>query len=225
MLFKKLNLNWWKITCILLLIYVVVAGFLLPVPRLHILNETIRNLYFHVPMWFVMVLLLGMSAYHSFKYLKTKRLDHDIYAAQLVYVSLFFGLMGLVSGMIWAKFTWGAYWSNDPKQNASAVAMLIYLGYGLLRRSFEDQGQRNIISAVFNIFAYAIFIPLIFILPRLTSSLHPGNGGNPAFSNYDLDSTMRLVFYPAVLGWFLLALWIVQILVRYHKLYSTASKL
>jgi heme exporter protein C len=51
----------------------------------------------------------------------------------------------------------------------------------------------------------------IMILPRLTDSLHPGNGGNPAFGKYDLDSDMRLVFYPAVIGWVLLSLWILDV--------------
>jgi heme exporter protein C len=43
---------WWKVTCVLLLAYTIIGGLLLPVPRLSIVNETIRNLYFHVPMWF-----------------------------------------------------------------------------------------------------------------------------------------------------------------------------
>jgi heme exporter protein C len=71
---------------------------------------------------------------------------------------------------------------------------------------------------VYNIFAFAAMIPLIFIIPRLTSSMHPGSGGNPGFNAYDLDSRMRLVFYPAVLAWFLIGLWIVNIRVRIKKL-------
>ena len=205
---------WWKMSCMVLLIYTILAGFIFPVPRLNILNETIRNLYFHVPMWFVMVFLLAVSTFYSFKYLKTNNLKNDIYASQFVYVALFFGFLGLLSGMLWAKFTWGAFWSNDPKQNASAIGILIYLGYALLRKSFNNESQRNKITAVFNIFSYAIFIPLLFILPRLSDSLHPGNGGNPGFNSYDLDNGMRFVFYPAIIGWFLLALWLVQLLVR-----------
>jgi heme exporter protein C len=70
------------------------------------------------------------------------------------------------------------------------------------------------VAAVTNIMFYAIFIPAIFIVPRLTDSLHPGNGGNPAFSSYDLDDNMRLIFYPAVTGWTLLAGWIMTIVAR-----------
>jgi heme exporter protein C len=59
---------------------------------------------------------------------------------------------------------------------------------------------------------------LIWILPRMTDSLHPGNGGNPAFSKMDLDNRMRLVFYPAIIGWTLLGFRITQIRIRIKKL-------
>jgi len=78
--------------------------------------------------------------------------------------------------------------------------------------------QRARIGAVYNIFAFAAFIPLIFILPRLTDSLHPGNGGNPGFNAYDLDNGLRVVFYPAIIGWTLLGAWISTIRIRFRRL-------
>ena len=59
-------------------------------------------------------------------------------------------------------------------------------------------------KAIYNIIAFVMMIVFIGVLPRMTDSLHPGNGGNPAFGNYDLDSNMRMVFYPAVIGWILM---------------------
>jgi len=60
-----------------------------------------------------------------------------------------------------------------------------------------------------------MFIVLINVIPRVVeSSLHPGNGGNPGFNNYDLDNSMRMVFYPAVIGWGLLVGWIIDLAVR-----------
>jgi heme exporter protein C len=61
-------------------------------------------------------------------------------------------------------------------------------------------------------------IVFIGILPRMTDSLHPGNGGNPAFGSYDLDNGMRLVFYPAVIGWILMGWWIATLRVRLDRL-------
>lgn len=176
-------------------------------PRLPILNETVRNLHFHVPMWFGMIFLFTGSVFYAIKYLKTKDLENDILSAVLVDTGILFGILGLITGMVWANFTWGEPWSNDPKQNASAIALLIYFALVVLRGSLSDEHQKARIGAVYNLFAFALLIPLLFILPRLTDSLHPGNGGNPGFNAYDLDSNLRLVFYPAVLGWTLLGFW------------------
>lgn len=210
--------NWWKALTVIILLYVVIGGFLLQVPRLAILNETIRALYFHVPMWFGMIILLTVSVIFSIRYLSKgdERFDHV--ASEFVNVGLLFGTLGIATGMIWAHFTWGELWSGDPKQNASAIALLIYFAYIILRSSFEDEQQKARISAIYNIFAFSALIPLLFILPRLTDSLHPGNGGNPGFNAYDLDSRLRMVFYPAVIGWSLLGIWIASIRVRIKAL-------
>lgn len=206
--------TWLKILAVALLIYTVIAGFLVTVPRLNIVNETIRSLYFHVPMWFGMVVLFLLSTIHSIRYLKKPSFEHDAYAAEYANTGLILGLLGIFTGMIWANYTWGSPWHGDPKQNAAAISLLVYLAYFVLRGSIENEDQRARLSAVYNIFAFAAMIPLIFIIPRMTSSMHPGNGGNPGFNTYDLDSNMRLVFYPAVVGWILLGVWIASLRIR-----------
>ena len=129
-------------------------------------------------------------------------------------VGVVLGILGLLTGALWAKWTWGAFWSWDIKQNMSAVALLIYLAYFVLRSSLDALEQSARISAVFNIFAFAMLIPLIFVIPRLTDSLHPGNGGNPGMGGEDLDNTMRMIFYPAIIGWTLLGFWIANLTYR-----------
>ena len=83
--------------------------------------------------------------------------------------------------------------------------------YFILRFSVEDEYKRARISAVYNVFAFVMMNVFIMILPRLTDSLHPGNGGNPAFGKYDLDNNMRMVFYPAVIGWILFSYWLFEL--------------
>ena len=209
---------WWKVLAILLLAYTVFAGLLFEVPRLPILNETIRALYFHVTMWFGMILMLLVAVIYSVKYLRSGNLKHDDIAIEFTNTAILFGVLGIATGMLWAKFTWGDYWSGDPKQNGSAIALLMYFAYLILRNSLIDVHQRARIGAVYNILAFAVYIPLIFVLPRLTDSLHPGNGGNPGFNAYDLDSNLRWVFYPAIVGWTLLGVWISTLRVRYRRL-------
>jgi heme exporter protein C len=200
--------TWAKITAVILLVYVHLAGLLSDVPRLDILNETIRALYFHVPMWFGMVLLFLISVYYAIKYLRNPSSETDRRSVEFANVGLLFGILGMMTGMIWANYTWGSPWHGDPKQNGAAIALLVYLAYFVLRGSLENHEQRARLSAVYNVFAFAAMIPLIFILPRLQDSLHPGSGGNPGFNAYDLDNRMRAIFYPAVVAWFLIGVWI-----------------
>ena len=205
---------WWKIVSVVLLVYTIIGGLLFEVPRLNIVNETIRALYFHVPMWFGMVVMFLVSTIYAIKYLRKPSSEIDTRSVEFANTGLTFGLLGIFTGMIWANYTWGSPWHGDPKQNGAAIALLVYLAYFVLRGSIENDELRARLSAVYNIFAFVAMIPLIFIIPRMTSSMHPGNGGNPGFNMYDLDSNMRMVFYPAVIGWILLGVWIATIRIR-----------
>lgn len=209
--------TWWKVLAVAFVAFTLTAGLLFDVPRLPILNETIRALYFHVTMWFGMIILLVVSVIYSIKYLRSNDLKHDDVAIEFTNAAILFGVLGIVTGMLWAKFTWGDYWSGDPKQNAAAIGLLMYFAYLVLRNSLTDVHQRARIGAVYNIFAFAAFIPLIFVLPRLTDSLHPGNGGNPGFNAYDLDSNLRTVFYPAIIGWTLMGTWLSSVRLRLRR--------
>lgn len=188
-------------------------------PFRSILYETIRNTYFHVCLWFAMITLLIASVVHSFRYLNNFQSIEDRKSLAFTTVGTLFGILGIITGSIWAKDTWGTYWTwEEIKLNMAAIALLIYLAYFVLRSSFDDDEKRARIAAVYNIFAFAALIPLIFVIPRMTDSLHPGSGGNPAMGGEDLDNTMRMVFYPAIIGWTLIGVWISQIVFRIHDL-------
>jgi len=208
----------WKITGAVLVLYSLIMGFIGDVPRLPVLNETIRNLYFHVPMWFTMIALMAGNLIGGIRYLSREKPSSDWQARNAAQAGLFFATLGLITGMLWARFTWGAFWVNDPKLNGTAVTMLLYLAYFVLRSSVEDPQKKGRLSAVYSIFAFVMMIVFIGILPRLTDSLHPGNGGNPAFGQYDLNNQMRLVFYPAALGWILIGYWLFDLKNRLSKL-------
>ena len=212
---QLLNRNWWKILAIVLVMYTIIGGLLIRVPRIPIIHESVRNQFFHVSMWFTLMILLTTSLVYSIRFLTRQRLMDDLIASEFAKMGIVFGLLGLATGSLWARFTWGGWWVNDPKLNGAAICILIYLAYLILRNSMEDELQRARISAVYNIFAWATLLPLLYILPRLTDSLHPGSGGNPGFNIYDLDNNLRLVFYPSIIGWTLLGLWIIQIRIRF----------
>ena len=146
--------------------------------------------------------------------LRNGQIQDDEYAVEFANVAILFGILGFMTGSLWGQFTWGDWLPKDPKIIAVEVGLLIYSSYFILRSSFEDEQRKARLSAIYNIFAFATFIPLVWILPRLTDSLHPGNGGNPAFGKYDMDNGMRMVFYPAIIGWTLLGVWIAGLRIR-----------
>lgn len=213
--------SWWKILATLLLLYTCVAGLLIKVPEVGNLYQTIRNLFFHVPMWFGMMVLFTTSVIYSIIYLRKPSFKVDIYTAEYAKMGIVFGLLGLVTGAIWANYTWGEFWSNDPKQLGAAIAVLIYAAYFVLRNSIADMDKRAKVAAVYNIFAFAMLFPTLWIMPRMVESLHPGGQGvegNPGMNGSDLDPTMRTVFWPAVIGWTLFAVWIITLKIRFALL-------
>ena len=172
-------------------------------PNRNILYESIRNLLYHVPMWFSMMFLLGLSMVFAIKYLSSQDLKHDYYSEAFTKVAILNGILGCITGSIWARVTWQSWWpAEDPKLNGVAIGMLMYLAYLILRSSIRDNYQKARISSVYSVLIYPIFIALIAIMPKLSStSLHPGTGGSVGFNKYDLANTLRFYFYPAVLGW------------------------
>jgi heme exporter protein C len=220
--------SWWKILCVALLVYTFTAGLLLDVPHLPALQETIRNLYFHVGMWMAMMTLFTISVVHAVRYLRTNNLKYDINSRQYSSVGILFGTLGYATGAIWMSYTWAdpnnpasASFSSiarEPKLIGTAVAMLIYLAYHILRDSIQDLDKKARVSAVYNIFAYAMLFPSIWIVPRLLPSLHPGQEGNPALNFKDVSPGMRIVELPAFIGWALLGVWITTLKIRLNLL-------
>jgi heme exporter protein C len=216
--------SWWKILCVVLLLFTFIAGLLIRVPNLPALEETSRNLFFHVGMWAAMMTLFTISVVNSIKYLRTLNLKYDIYARQYATVGIVFGLLGYATGAIWMSYTWAdpnnplfesfSALAREPKLIGAAIALLIYFAYMVLRDSINDMDKRARISAVYNIFAYAMLFPAIWIMPRLLPSLHPGQEGNPALNFKDVSSTMRIVEWPAFIGWTLLGVWITTLKIR-----------
>ncbi|MFP4289333.1 MAG: cytochrome c biogenesis protein CcsA [Bacteroidales bacterium] len=218
--------TFFKTLTIALLLYVVLGGLLFKVPDLPVIEQSIRNIYFHVGMWFAMIFILFLGFINSLRYLNTFDLTYDHISYATVKTGLVFGVLGIITGMIWAKFTWGAYWVNDPKLNGAAVGIMVYFAYMILRSSIDDKVKKARLAAVFNVFAFVIMFVFIMIMPRISGpSIHPGVDGNPALATGDLDPVMRKIFFPAILAWMLFSYWIFTVVLRSDRINERINEL
>ncbi len=193
-------------------------GILGKISNLPILEHTARNLYFHVPMWFTLMLGWFVAAYHSLRYLITRKRIHDVRAEQAALVATVFGVMGITTGIVWARFTWytgtDIWWNGDPRQVMVAVQLLICGAYFVLRGALEEERLRARLAAAYALFATATMPFLTYVLPRRMESLHPGAEGNPAFSQMDIAPEMRWIFYASAIGFLMIGWWIYSLRVR-----------
>ncbi len=188
-------------------------------PNRNILNESIRNLNFHVPMWFGMIFMMLLSFFASIAYLRTSKTAYDDAATASIHVGLLFAIAGLATGATWARFTWGAWWTIDPQLNGAAISTLIYLAYFILRRSIDDEDKQARLAAVYAIFAFIMFYVFVKVIPGMADfSLHPNTTDNPSFKDYDVADRLKIILRLSAVGWVSLSFWIFSIRYRLQRI-------
>lgn len=157
----------------------------------------VRLAFFHIPVAWVAVLAFLMSAYYGAKYLRHGEARADALSALSAKLGFIFVILATVSGAIFSRLTWGAYWNWDPRQTTIFVLLLIY-GAFLTLRSVLPEGRRGKVSAVYALFSFLTVPFLVFIVPRLYFSLHPqpllNSGGS-----IEMDPVMLAVLLSALL--------------------------
>lgn len=222
---KSITRTLLGITALACTLYAIYGGLSAKVPYQNPINEqTARNFFFHVPLWFAGMLMGYTSVVYSILYLRKHNLKWDIRAHEAARLMLLFGILGLATGIIWSRVTWGAdksdfdpqaWWPWDPKQTSAMICVLIYAGYMVLRRSFDEPGQRAKIAGVYNIFAAASIYPLFYAIPKSMGGQHP-NTGSDQTALKGLSSAQFGIFWIAVLGLICLSIWILDLRVRYR---------
>ena len=182
---------------IVLFTIAVIAAVFLIVPPAEVLGYLVRIIYFHVPTAWLSVIAFFTSAFYAAKYLKTQDLNKDRMSAKAAKIGFISVIFSTVSGAIFSKLTWGAYWNWDPRQTTIFVLILIYGAYLTLRMAVSEVKSRAKVSAVYSLLSVLTVPFLVFILPRMYFSLHPSPIINS--SGLDMDSTMLIVLVAAVL--------------------------
>lgn len=136
--------------------------------------DSSRIVYFHVPMaWNAFVAFITGGVF-SAMYLKSRTPRRDAAAEAAVELGLLFGVLATVSGSIWARIEWGAFWNWDPRQTTIVLALLFYAAYLALRAAVADHEARRRLAAGYAVLGLVVAPFLFFVAPRIVEfSLHP----------------------------------------------------
>ncbi len=182
---------------LILLTLAIGAAIIFFVPPIKGLGEVAKIIFFHVPTAWVSVIAFFASAFFAAKFLRTLNFSFDKLSERAARLGFVFVLLSTISGAIFSKLTWGAYWNWDPRQTTIFVLILIYGAYLTLRAAVSDEKTRAKVSAVYSLLSVLTVPFLVFIIPRMYFSLHPSPVLNSS-GRVEMDSIVLVVLIAAV---------------------------
>jgi len=195
---KPKRLTLLDILCLILVpAAMVLILFFTPTER--VMGPVQKVFYFHVSAAWAGMLSFLLAAAAGAGYLITREQKWDWLSLSAIEVGLVFGLIAILSGMIWAQPIWNTWWVWDPRLTTTAIMELIYLAYFILRSSLDTIESRARLGAVYAIVSAAT-VPLTFFSIRLFRTIHPvviamgGSGG----SAFNMTPRMLLAFFSSL---------------------------
>ncbi len=180
-------------------------------------GDSSRIVFFHVPTAWVATVAFLVSCVASVMYLVRRRPEDDERAAAAAGLGLLGAILATVTGSLFAKVEWGAYWNWDPRQTSITMLLLIYAAYLALRAAIADPERRATLAAAYAILAFVTVPFLVFVVPRVYWSLHPDVIASPEPSNR-LDSAHLRVLLASLAGFTGLFAWLFLISTRVARL-------
>jgi len=191
---------------------IIVAAFLYAEAATGFPGETSRILFFHVPQAWVATLSFLISMIASAVYLAKRRVKADYLAQSAAELGFLFCILATITGSIFAKTTWGSFWNWDPRQTSIVILLMIYGAYFAVRSAVNDPDRRRVFAGVYSILAFVTVPFLVFVVPRITTSLHPENTMNPASPGMD-PKTLK-VFLGSLFAYTGLFVWMLRLKIR-----------
>src|SRR5262245_33265099 len=130
-----------------------------------------RIMYLHVPAVLTAYLAIGLVLVGSVGYLASRRPGWDHLAGAAGELGVLFTAVTIASGSIWGRPTWGVWWTWDARLTSTAVLLLVYVGYLLLRAMVEDREARGRYAAVVGILG-AANVPIVHFSVKWWRALH-----------------------------------------------------
>lgn len=130
-----------------------------------------RIMYVHFPSWIAVALSYLTAFVCSLLYLARRRVEYDHLAHAGAEVGVLFNTTGLITGSIWGRPTWGVWWTWDPRLTTTAIMLVIFVGYLLVRAFIEDPDARARTAALVAIVGF-VNVPIVYFSVRWWRTLH-----------------------------------------------------
>jgi heme exporter protein C len=175
------------------------------------IGQSSRILFFHVPMaWTSFVAFIAAGAYSVLYLAGGRHPRHDHAARAAIELGLLFGVLATVTGALWARTMWGAFWNWDPRQTSIVMALIFNGAYLALRDSLEDAEKRARLAAAYAALGLVVTPFFFFVVPRITYSLHPDTVVNTR-GKVEMESRMLQVLLGGAAGFTALFFWLLDL--------------
>jgi heme exporter protein C len=182
------------------LLLVATAMVFLYAPEEEVMGQVQRIFYFHVSSAWVGMLGFIVAAVTSVIFLRTRDHKWDLVSLGAIEIGMIFSFITIVSGSIWARPIWNAWWTWDPRLTTATIMELIYAAYLMLRQGIDDPERRARFGSVYAIIG-VISVPLTFFSIRFLRTIHP-----VVFGVADPNATGNFVMAPKMLQTFMFSL-------------------
>ena len=187
---------WWTYWTVTAVMFAVAIGMLFtytPVERT--MGPIQKIFYLHLPSAINASLACLVAFVGGVGYLAQQKMRWDDLSSAGAKVAALMCTIVLITGMIWARKAWGAWWVWSPKLILSLVLWLLYVVYLVIRSSIPSVSHRSTVSAVYAIAAF-LNVPLVFLSTRLIKDQHPSGFSLPELS---MKLTLGVWFVPVTL--------------------------
>jgi heme exporter protein C len=190
-------------------------------PTERIMGHVQRIFYFHVALaWVAFVAFFGVFL-GGIQYLRTRSAWWDEFAAGSAEIGVWMTALVIVTGSIWARPTWGVWWTWEPQLTTTLIMLLMYMGYLLLRSAADDE-RRARFAAAFGVIAF-LNIPIVFLSARLLRGLKPAIF--PLREGTGLEPEMLYTLYVCLLTFALLYAVLLRVRMRIGLLRAETARL
>lgn len=187
------------ITIITFLVAASMVFFYAPLER--VMGAVQKVFYFHVASAWVGMLAFFIAAFAGVLYLVKKDAKWDLFGLAAIEIGIAFTLITILSGSIWARPIWNAWWTWDPRLTTATIMDLIYFAYLMLRQGIDDPERRGRFGAVYAIIGF-LSVPLTFFSIRIFRTIHPvviGGSDPSAVGSFDMTTRMLQTMLFAIL--------------------------